>query len=71
MKKADIRVQLGLKMMSVDNTLTAAETTDRLDKFFKGCISIAEMQNRIKLNGGWDKTAAILAATPVRIWRKK
>lgn len=69
MRKSDIRVGLGMKIMERRRELTAAGCGDLLKKFFKGCRTTAEMEHRIKINGGYDCSADALAATPNRIWR--
>lgn len=57
MRKADIRVNLGLKVMNRYLGATGKETITELDKFFHGCKTNDAMLERIKLNGGWDASA--------------
>lgn len=71
MRKADIRVGLGMKILERRKEMTAIGCGDLLKKVFKGCRTIADMEHRIKINGGYDCLADALAATPNRIWRTK
>ena len=71
MKKQDIIVGLGLKIMDRDNSLSAKGTKNLINKFFRGCKNISAMQERITINGGYDNCADILADHPVRIWKTK
>lgn len=66
MKREDIRVGLGLKVMSRYNKITNQKLSaigcgNLLNKFFRGCKTTTKMQERIKLNGGYDSSADILA----------
>jgi hypothetical protein len=71
MRKADIVVPLGMKIMSLNQDLTAHETQELLRKFFKGCPTIAKMKERLTLNGGTIDSARILSSSPLRAWRTK
>ena len=71
MRKDQIRVTLGMKIMSRRKGLTANSCGDLLKKFFKGCRTTADMMHRVELNGGMDGSADAIAATPTRIWRTR
>lgn len=62
-RKTDIRTMIGMRAMSLNRDLDLIATMQRMNRFFKSCRTIAEMQHRIELNGGYEKVAEIIATS--------
>lgn len=61
MRKANVRVLLGLKMMQIDRTLTAHQVEERLDRTFKR-MRLADMLKYVNEAGGLDNLAKMLVS---------
>lgn len=57
MRKADIFMGLGLKVLARCPHLDASGANYMMRKFFRGCRTIADLEERIKNHGGYDHAA--------------
>lgn len=64
-------IPLGLRTMRIDGSMTAIEAGKLVYQFYRGCRTIAEMDARLKRNGGLDLVAEAIAKDRTFDWLEK
>ena len=71
-RKTDIHTMISMRAMSLNRDIDLIAAMQRINRFFKTCRTIAQMQHRIELNGGYEKVAEIIATPyPYLVYRSK